>query len=129
HGVEHAQEVLSGGDQDALAHQAGGVTDACHMAPTGRYGEAVEIGTEEDHAGGGRGGEDANVHGHAGVKAYTGGLYRALDRGFKPQSESPASGTPITASSERNYKYMMQKDLSKLQCGKTATLWGRFVVK
>src|ERR1039457_2724760 len=91
HGVEDAQEVLGGGDEDALTHQAGGIADARHMAPTGGDWEAVEIGTYENHAGGDRGGEDANDHGHARVQAYSGDLYRALHRGLKTQSVPRAS--------------------------------------
>jgi len=34
HGVENTEEVLGGGDEDALAHQAGGVADARHVPPT-----------------------------------------------------------------------------------------------
>src|ERR1035438_4937456 len=117
HGVEHAQQVLRGRDQDALAHQAGGIADARYMPPTGGDREAVEIGADENHAGGDRRRQNTNVHGHPGVQAYSRGLYRALDRGLKPQSVSPASGILITSSSERNYKYLMRKDLSKLHCG------------
>ena len=94
HGVEDAQQVLGGGDQDALAHQAGGVADARHVPPTGgnREGvQAIEIGPQEDDAGGNRRGKNANVHGDAGVKADSGGFDRALHRGFKSQNVSPAS--------------------------------------
>ena len=111
HGVEHAQQVLGGGDQNALAHQAGGIADPRHVAPTGGDREAIEIGTEEDHAGRNRCGQNANVHGHSGVQAYSGSLYRALYRGFKSQSFSPASELLLHQVRERNDNYLMQKDL------------------
>ena len=105
--------MLGGGDQDALAHQAGGVADARHMAPTGgnREGvEAIEIGAQEDDPGGNRRGKNANVHGDAGVKADSRGLYRALHGGFKTQNVTPASES-IKARRARNDKYLMRKDL------------------
>jgi len=69
HAVEGAEQVLGGGDQHALAHQAGGVTDFLHVAPTGGNGETFEIGADENDAGGGRGGEDTDADGNAGMEA------------------------------------------------------------
>src|ERR1035437_1009584 len=41
------EQVLGGGDEHALFHQAGGVTDAGNVASAGFDGEAVEIGAVE----------------------------------------------------------------------------------
>ena len=51
HGIERAQQVLGGGDQDALPHQAGGIADARHVAPTGGDREVVQVGAQENDAG------------------------------------------------------------------------------
>ena len=74
HAVEHAEQVLGGRDQHALAHQAGGVADFLHVAPTGGNREAVEVGADENDAGRGRGGEDADPDRNAGMEPDARGL-------------------------------------------------------
>jgi DNA-binding MarR family transcriptional regulator len=50
------EQVLGGGNEHALLHEAGGITDAGHVASTGFDGEAFQIGTVEyDSRSGGRG--------------------------------------------------------------------------
>ena len=78
HAVERAEQVLGGRDQHALAHQAGGVTDFLHVAPTGGDGEAFKIGTDENDASGGRGGEDADADRNTGMQADSRGLNRPV---------------------------------------------------
>ena len=82
--------MFGGGNQHALPHQAGGITDARDVPPTGRYGEVIQVGADEDNAGRRGSGSDANFHRHAAVQANAGDLDRALDRGFKPQKVAPA---------------------------------------
>src|SRR5580704_2811442 len=53
------EQVLGGGDQHALFHQAGGITDAGDVAADGFDVEAVEIGAAEDDSGAGWSGQDA----------------------------------------------------------------------
>ena len=53
HAVQHAEQVLSGRDQHALAHEAGGVTDAGHVLPEGLDRESVKIRPHEDDPCGG----------------------------------------------------------------------------
>ena len=89
HRVEHAQQMLRGGDEDALPHQAGRVADARDMPPTGGDLEILEIGADENDAGGDRRGEDANADRDAAVESDAGRLHGALNRRFKPQANSP----------------------------------------
>ena len=78
HAVEGAEQVLGGGDQHALAHQAGGIADLLHVAPTGGDGEAFKIGADENDTGGGRGREDANADRNAGMEADSRGVDRPV---------------------------------------------------
>ena len=43
--------MFGGRNQDALAHEAGGVTDLGDISPGGFYFEVVEVGAAEDDAG------------------------------------------------------------------------------
>ncbi len=53
---ERGEQVFGGGDEDALAHEAGGVGDLGDVAAVGGDLEVVEVGAAEDDAGaGGRG--------------------------------------------------------------------------
>ena len=52
------EQVLGGGDEHALLHQAGGVTDAGYVASAGFDSEAVEVGAVEDDSRSGRGGQN-----------------------------------------------------------------------
>ena len=51
------EKVLGGGDEDALAHEAGGVGDLGDVAAGGGDFEVVEVGAAEDDAGAGGGGK------------------------------------------------------------------------
>ena len=66
---EGGQQMLGGGDQHALAHEAGGVGNARDVATDGGDFEVVEIGATEDNAGAGRGRDQAQFHGCSGVEA------------------------------------------------------------
>ncbi len=57
HADKSRQQVLGGGDEDALLHQAGGVADLGHVAADGLDLVAIEIGAAEDDAGAGRSGQ------------------------------------------------------------------------
>ncbi len=78
HAVEGAEQVLGGGDQYALAHQAGGIADFLHVAPTCGDGETFEIGADKYDASGGRGREDANADRNAGMEADSGSVDRPV---------------------------------------------------
>ena len=88
HGVENAEQVLGGGDQDALAHQAGGVADARHVAPTGGNREVIEVRAHEDNPRGDGSGENADVDRSAAMKPHPAGFHRALHRSFKTQAQT-----------------------------------------
>ena len=85
HAVEHAQEVFGGRDQDALAHQAGGVADLLYVAPACGDREAFEVGTDENDAGRGRGGEDTDADWNARMKSYPDRFDWTLNRSFESQ--------------------------------------------
>ena len=74
HAVEDAQQVFGSGDEDALAHEAGGVADALDVLPTSGDLETVEVSAGEDDAGAGRGGKDADGDRDAAVEADAFGL-------------------------------------------------------
>ena len=88
-GIENAQQVLGGGDQDALPHQAGGVADTRDVAPACGDVEIVKIGANENDACRDRRRQNANLNRYAAVETDSRGLYGALDRRLKAQSEAP----------------------------------------
>ena len=69
HADEGREQVLGGGDEDALLHQAGGVADFCDVLADGGYVEAVEVDAAEDDSAARRGGKDSQMHGRSAVKA------------------------------------------------------------
>jgi hypothetical protein len=48
---ERGENVLGSGDEHSLFHQAGRITDACHIAASGFNLEVVQIRTTENNAG------------------------------------------------------------------------------
>ena len=68
HAVEDAEQVLGGGDQNPLVHEAGGVAHPRHVAPLRRHGEAAEIGPAEDDARARRGRTQPDRNGRAAVQ-------------------------------------------------------------
>src|SRR5450759_4901953 len=83
HAVEHAEQMLRGRDQYALAHQTGGIADARHVTPTRGHREIVEIGTKENDAGARRGRNNSDIYTNAAMKSHTTGFDGALHSGFK----------------------------------------------
>ena len=77
------EQMLGGGDEDALAHEAGGVTDFGDVAADGGDFESVEVGTAKDDARTGRGGQQAHAHRCTAVKANAGELNRGGNRIFQ----------------------------------------------
>ena len=60
--------MLGGGDQHALAHEAGGVADLGHVAADGGNLKVVQIGAAEDDARPGGRGQQAHGDRRAGVQ-------------------------------------------------------------
>ena len=60
HADERGEQVFSGGDQHALAHQAGGVADLGHVAADGGNLKVVQVSAAEDDARSGRSGQQAH---------------------------------------------------------------------
>ena len=86
---EGGEEVLGGLDEDALAHEGGGVGDARYVATGGGDLEVVEVGAAEDDAGAGGRGDEAHGDGGAGVEAdaleVEGGVEGVLELGLVGQ--------------------------------------------
>jgi len=76
---EGGEEVLGGGDEDALAHEGGGVGDFGDVASGGGDLEVVEVGAAEDDAGAGGRGDEAEGDFGAGVEAYAAEVQRGGD--------------------------------------------------
>src|SRR5208282_2476624 len=66
------EQVLGGGDEHTLLHQAGGVTDAGHIASAGFDGEAVEVGAAEYDSRSGRRGQNPQADRSTAVQTYSG---------------------------------------------------------
>ena len=77
---EGGEEVLGGLDEDALAHERGGVRDARDVATGGGDLEVVQVGAAEDDAGAGGRGNEAHGDGGAGVETHSLEVERAVDR-------------------------------------------------
>src|SRR5204862_4809973 len=88
HRIKNAQQVLGGRDQHALAHQAGGVTDARHVTPTGGNLETLQIRPNENNSGGNRGGENSDMNGNAAMEADARGLTGTMEGRFKSHSSA-----------------------------------------
>ena len=70
-------------DEDALAHERGGVRDASDVAAGGGDFEVVEVGAAEDDAGAGGRGDEAHGDVRAGVEAHSVEIEGAVDRVFE----------------------------------------------
>ena len=66
--------MLGGGDEDALAHEAGGVADFRDIAASGGDGESVEVRAAKDHAGAGGGRKQPHIDGGSTVQSNAGEL-------------------------------------------------------
>jgi len=68
-GIDCGQKMLGGGYQNALLHEAGGVTDAGDIAAAGLDGKVIKIGAAEHDARVGRSGIEAKMAKDTGVEA------------------------------------------------------------
>jgi len=93
---EGGEKVLSGLDEDALAHEGGRVGDARDVAAGGGDLEVVQVGAAEDNAGAGGCGDEAHGDGGAGVEAHSlevqGGVDRLLELGTCRQAQISLNG-------------------------------------
>src|SRR6202021_4031406 len=71
---KRGEQVLRGGDEHALAHEAGGVADFGDVTPDGGNIEAIEVGTAKDDAATGRSGQKLHANGRAAMESDTGKL-------------------------------------------------------
>src|SRR5207253_2176935 len=70
-GINGGEQMLGGGEQNALFHEAGGITNASDVLPLGFNKEIVQVNAAKHDACFGRGRYQANVTVHAGVEAHT----------------------------------------------------------
>ena len=70
HADQRREQMFGGGDQHALAHQAGGVADLGHVASGRGNLEVVQVGAAEDDAGTGGRGQQPHGDRCAGVEPY-----------------------------------------------------------
>ena len=77
---EGGEEVLGSLDQDALAHEGGGIGDAGDVAAGGGNFEVVQVGTAEDDAGTSGGWDEAHGDGGAGVETHSLEVQGSVDR-------------------------------------------------
>ncbi len=82
--------MFGGGDQDALPHQAGGVTDSGDVPPTRRNLEVLEIGTQENYACRRWRRSDPDADTDSAMESDPGRFHRPEDRSFKAQWMPPA---------------------------------------
>ena len=107
HAVEHAQQMFSGRDQNALPHQAGGVADPRYIAPTGWDREVVQVRAQEYDAGRYRSGQDSNRDGNSTVQSDSTSLGGALNRRLKTQLDS----LPHAASYQLSNRVFLQSSV------------------
>ena len=81
--VKSAKQMLSGRNQNALAHQTGGIADPFYMFPACRYGEIVQVGAFEDDACSGLGRRDAKFGDDAGVQSRPGNFDGTVNGSFE----------------------------------------------
>lgn len=77
---EGGEKVLGGLDEDALAHEGGGVGDARDIATRCGDFEVVQVRAAEDNAGASGCGDEAHGNGGAGVQTHTVKVQRGMDR-------------------------------------------------
>src|SRR5947199_219991 len=70
-GINGGEQMLGGGEQNALFHEAGGITNASDVLPLGFNKEIVQVNAAKHDACFGRGRYQANVTVHARVDAHT----------------------------------------------------------
>src|ERR1700674_25298 len=70
-GIDGGKQMLGGGEQNALLHEAGGITDASDVVPLRFNREIVQVNAPKHDACFSRGGYQADVTVHARVEAHT----------------------------------------------------------
>jgi hypothetical protein len=81
--IRGGEEMLGGGQEDALLHEAGGVADAGDVVAMGFDGEIVEVDAAENNAGIRGSRLKAELGVDAGVETHTLGFYRLLNSGLE----------------------------------------------
>jgi len=70
HADERGKQVFGGGDEYALAHEAGGVTDFGNIAARGGNFKVIQVGAAEDDARSSGRRQQTHSHRRAGVKPH-----------------------------------------------------------
>ncbi len=110
HAIEDAEQMLGCGDEDATAHQAGGVAHSLYKAPAGGDLEALQICADEYNARGGGRRRDPQINRCSMVKTNSTDFDRLADRGFVTHFMTPiayqAAGSLCNRLSRKNFKEM-----------------------
>src|SRR6476646_189868 len=91
--------MLCGRNQNALFLQAGGVTNASHVAANGFNRKAIQVATAEDNAGSSGGREDPEGHISTAMQPYALALHWSPNCLFKWQVIPSKQITPFASSS------------------------------
>ena len=81
-GVERREQVLGGGKQHALFHQAGGVADPGDVAPVRFDLKIIQVHAAEDDSRVGRCGHETQMGLHSRMQTNSLGRYRPFNRGL-----------------------------------------------
>src|SRR5579863_6895055 len=96
---ESRQQVLGGGDEHALLHQAGGVAYLGNIAADGLNGKAFEVGAPEDDSCAGLRRKDLQMNGSPAVQANSAAFDRVANCALVGQT-----GTRLKAAHTKDYK-------------------------
>src|ERR1700720_2501273 len=76
---ERREQMLGGGDEHALLHQAGGVTDAGYVASAGFDRKTVEVGAVKHDSRSGRRGQNPQTDRRAAVETHSGASHSSTN--------------------------------------------------
>jgi hypothetical protein len=82
-GIGGGEKVLGGGEENALLHEAGGVTNASDVVAVGFDGKVIEVNTAEDDPSVWRSWLKAELRMDAGVETHTLGFHGTMNCGLK----------------------------------------------
>src|SRR5437588_6631031 len=124
--VDGSKQMLGGGKQDTLLHQAGGIAYAGYVVPLGFDGEVVQIHAAKDDTSLGRSGNQPHTPTHARVETHTLGTGFS---GYGCLEHSPTLDCSILLAKVYlccallSTRYELSSNLREADCGNSATIW------